>query len=97
MTTRMTMIPNPNHGWSYNTETLFTNRASVIAAGHVGAMLLMFLPDEEAEEIMLSWEPGSVITDAVIWYNEYLDKVARRITIGSAIVIQRYWRSCKET
>ena len=91
------MIPNPNPGWSYNTETLFTNRASVIAAGHVGAMLLMFLPDEEAEEIMLSWEPGSVITDAVIWYNEYLDKVARRITIGSAIVIQRYWRYCKET
>ena len=37
-TTTMTMIPNPNHGWSYNTETLFTNRASVIAAGHVGAI-----------------------------------------------------------
>ncbi len=47
----MAMIPNPNHGWSYNTETLFTNRASVIAAGHVGAMLLMFLHNEEAEEI----------------------------------------------
>ena len=90
------MIPNPNPGWSYNTETLFTNRASVIAAGHVGAMLLMFLPDEEAEEIMLSWEPGSVITDAVIWYNEYLDKVARRITVGSATVIQRSWRRWKQ-
>jgi hypothetical protein len=51
-------------------ETLFTNRASVFAAGHVGAMHLMFLPYEEAEEIMLSWEPGSVITYAVIWYNE---------------------------
>ncbi len=47
----MAMIPNPNHGWSYNTETLFTNRASVIVAGHVGAMLLMFLRNEEAEEI----------------------------------------------
>ena len=69
----------------------------MIAAGEVGVFLLMFIPNEEAEEIMLSWEPGSVITDAVIWYNEYLDKVARRITIGSAIVIQRYWRSCKET
>ena len=68
----------------------------MIVAGEVGPLLLMFLPDEEAEEIMLSWEPGSVITDAVIWYNEYLDKVARRITIGSAIVIQRYWRSCRE-
>jgi hypothetical protein len=81
--------------WSFNTETLFTNRASMIAAGEVGALLLMFIPDEEAEEIMLSWEPGSVITDAVIWYNEYLDKVARRITVGSAIVIQRWWWLCK--
>jgi hypothetical protein len=45
-------------------------------------MLLMFLPHEEAKEIMLPWEPGSVITNAVIWYNEYLDKVARRITVA---------------
>ncbi len=72
-----TMIPNPNPGWAYNTETLFTNRASVIAALEVGARLLMFLPHEEAEEIMLSWEPGSpLITEAVMWYEEYLDKVA---------------------
>ncbi len=49
----------------------------MIAVGEVGVMLLMFIPHEEAEEIMLSWEPGSVITDAVIWYNEYLDKVAQ--------------------
>ncbi len=82
-TQKSTMIPNPNPGWSYNTETLFTNRASVIAVGHVGAMLLMFLSHEEVKEIMLSWEPGSVITDAVIWYNEYLDKVARRIKRNS--------------
>ncbi len=57
----MTMIPNPNPGWAYNTETLFTNRASVIAELHVGVRLLMFILDEEAEEIMLSWEPGSII------------------------------------
>jgi hypothetical protein len=73
--TTSAMFPNPNHGWFHNTEILFTNRASVIAAGHVGAMILMVLPYEEAEEIMLSWEPGSVITDAVIWY------------VGSATVI----------
>jgi hypothetical protein len=62
----MTMIPNPNHGWSYNIETLFTNRASVIAELEVGANLLMFLPDEEAEEIMLSWEPGSSLIGDVV-------------------------------
>jgi hypothetical protein len=58
------MKSNPNPGWSYNTETLFTIRASVFAAGHVGAMLLMFLLFEEAEEIMISWEPESSITEA---------------------------------
>jgi hypothetical protein len=84
----MTMIPNPNPGWSYNTETLLTNRALVIAGGHVGAKLLVFVADEEAKEIMLSWEPGSRMTNAVIWYDEYLDKVARRITVASATVIQ---------
>jgi hypothetical protein len=41
-------------------------------------MLIMFIPNEEAEEIMLSWEPGSpAITDAVMWYEEYLHKVAQ--------------------
>ncbi len=67
----MDMIPNPNPGWSYNTETLFTNRASVIAELEVGAKLLMFIPHKEAEEIMRSCEPGSpVITEAVMWYKE---------------------------
>jgi hypothetical protein len=32
-----------------NPGTLFTNRASVIAAGHVGAKLLIFILDKEAE------------------------------------------------
>ena len=67
----------------------------MIAAGEVGVFLLMFIPNEEAEEIMLSWEAGSVITDAVIWWEEYLDKVARRITLASATVIQQCWRSYK--
>ncbi len=64
--------------WSLNTETLFTNRASIIAAGEVGVFLLMFIPNEEAKEIMLSWEPGSVITDAVIWYNSRLENIIRK-------------------
>jgi hypothetical protein len=54
----------------------------------VGAKIPMFIADEEAEETMLSWDPGSSISDAVIWYVEYLDKAARRITIGSATLIQ---------
>jgi hypothetical protein len=63
----MTMIPYPNPGWPSNAGTLFTNKASVIVAGHIVANLLMFLPVEEAKEIMLSWEHDSpVITDAVI-------------------------------
>jgi hypothetical protein len=48
-----------------------------------------FIPDEEAKEIMLSWEHDSpVITDSVLWWEEYLDKVARRITVATVPVIQ---------
>ena len=89
------MIPNPNHGWGYNTVTRFTSRAAIIAELEVGTVLLMFIPNQDCEEIMQSWETGSVITDAVIWWEEYLDKVARRITLASATVIQRCWRSYK--
>jgi hypothetical protein len=32
------------------------------------------------------------ITDAVICYNEFLDAVTRRITLASAINIQRSWK-----
>jgi hypothetical protein len=83
------MMPNPNPGWPYNSETLFTNRSSVIAAGRVRALLLLFLPYEEEEEIMLFWESESPITKAVIWYNDYLDKVTQQITVASVTVIQR--------
>ncbi len=55
----------------------------------------MFIPDKDCDEIMQSWEPGSVITDAVIWWEEYLDKVAQRITVASAMVIQHKWRLYK--
>ena len=96
-TQQSTMIPNPYPGWCYDTVTLFTSRAAKIAELEVGTVVLMFIPDQDAEEVMQSWEAGSVITDAFIWWEEYLDKVARRITIASAIVIQRYWRSCKES
>ncbi len=65
----------------------------MIAELEVGVKLLMFILHEDAEEIMLSWEPGSpFITDAGIWYEEYLDKVAQRITVASVTVIQRCWR-----
>jgi hypothetical protein len=34
--------------------------------------------------------------EAMIWYNEILDKVARRITLASARTIQHYWKLYKE-
>ncbi len=60
----------------------------MIAAGQVGAVLLMFLPDEEAKEIMLSWEPGSpVITDSVIRYEEYLDEVVSGMYNSNSMIV----------
>ncbi len=82
------MIPNPNPGWCYNTVTLFTSRAAIIAELEVGTVVLMFIPHQDAEEIMQSWEAASVITDVVIWWEEYIDKVARNITVASAMAIQ---------
>ena len=67
------------------------------AAADVGIFLLMILPDQESEEIMSTWSSDDApITDAVISYNEFIDKVARRITLASTIVIQRSWRLYKE-
>ncbi len=78
-------------------ETLFSNRASMLAATEVGVFLLMILPDQESEEIMATWSSDDApITDAVISYNEFIGKVARRITLASIIIIQRSWRLYKE-
>ncbi len=67
------------------------------AAADVGIFLLMILPDQESEEIMATWSSDDApITDAVISYNEFIDKVARRITLASIIVIQRSWRLYKK-
>jgi hypothetical protein len=88
---------NPSQGWAFSMETLFSNRASMLAATEVGVFLLMILPDQESEEIMSTWSSDDApITDAVISYNEFIDKVARRITLASTIVIQRSWRLYKE-
>lgn len=40
------------------------------------------------DEIMVFWEHRSPITEAVIWYEEYLDKVAWSITVARVAVIQ---------
>jgi len=78
-------------------ETLFSNRASMLAATEVGVFLLMILPDQESEEIMATWSSDDApITEAVIWYNEFIDKVARRITLASIIAIQRSWKLYQE-
>ncbi len=83
----------PSPGWSFNTEALLTSKASVIMTGEVEAKLIMFISNEDTEEFMLSWEPVSpIIVEAVIWYEEYLDKVTRRIPVASAMVIQHFWR-----
>ncbi len=83
--------------WSFCMETQFSNRASIRAAADVGVFLLMILPDQESEEIMATWSSDDApITDAMISYNEFLDKVARRITLASARTIQRSWRMHKE-
>ncbi len=66
------------------------------AETEVGVFLLIILPDQESEEIMATWSSNDApITDAVICYNEFPDAVARRITLASAITIQRCWKLYK--
>jgi hypothetical protein len=58
----------------------------------------MIFPDQESEEIMAFWSSNDApITEAVIQYNEYIDKVARRITLASMISIQQSWQLYKES
>jgi hypothetical protein len=83
-------------GWSFDVEAQFSTVASQKAELEVGALLLMHLPDEEAEEIMLFWEGRSPYTAAVEQYNRYIDLVAQRITIASAIVIQHFWNRVRD-
>ena len=67
------------------------------AEADVGVFLLMILPDQESEQIMATWSSHDApITDAVISYNEFLDAVARRITLASARTIQCSWKFYKE-
>ncbi len=67
------------------------------AAADVGVFLLMVLPYQESEEIMSTWSSNDApIMEAVIWHNEFLDKVARRITLASIISIQQSWQLYKE-
>lgn len=54
-------------------------------------LCFLCLPYEDEEENMLSWESEAPITKAVIWYNEYLDKVTQQITVASVTVNQRCW------
>ncbi len=85
-------------GWSFDTsiEAQFSTVAASQAERRVGASFLMLLHYEEAEEIMLFWEGRSPYTAAVDRYERFLDLVARRITIFSAIVIQRFWNRVKK-
>ena len=69
----------------------------MLEATEVGVLILMILPDQESEEIMSTWSSDDApITDAVISYNEFIDKVARRITLASIIAIQRSWKLYKK-
>jgi hypothetical protein len=79
----------PSQGWAFSMETLFSKRASMLEATEVGVLILMILPEQETEEIMATWSSNDApITEAVIWYNEFFDTVARRITLASIIAIQ---------
>ncbi len=54
----------------------------MLAATEVGGFLLMILPDQESEEIMATWSSDDApITDAVISYNEFIDKAARKLLL----------------
>ncbi len=83
-------------GWSFDKEAQFSTVASSKTEGRVGASFLILLNYEEAEEIMLFWEGRSPYTAAVDRYKRFLDLVARRITIVSAIVIQKFWKWVRE-
>jgi hypothetical protein len=57
----------------------------------------MVLPHQESEEIMATWSSNDApITDAMISYNEFINNVARRITLASIITIQQSWKFYKE-
>ncbi len=62
--------------WAFSMETMFSNRAYMQAATDIGFYLLMILPDHGSEEIMATQSSNDApITDAVIFYNEFIDKV----------------------
>ena len=46
---------------------------------------------------MATWSSNDApITDAMISYNEFINNVARRITLASIIAIQQSWKLYKE-
>lgn len=54
--------------WSFNVEALFSFRASWMAELEVGSMLLMDWQEHKSIYILNSWEHGSLIIAAMIWY-----------------------------
>jgi hypothetical protein len=87
---------NESMGWSFDVEAQFSTVAASQAERRFGASFLMLLHYEEAEEIMLFWEGRSPYLAAVYHYERFLDLVATRITIFSAIVIQKFWKRVKD-
>ncbi len=67
----------PNPGWPFNEQNFMDCRTRGFST------VAQLLPEGEAQEIMVSWLPGSpIVTEAAMWYEDYLDKVTRIITIA---------------
>ena len=80
--------------WSFNINSGFTRRASQLSVTEFGVFWLMRFSEEDLQEVFQYWEEESrPWTEAVARCEDYLDVVARRITVASATVIQRFWQN----
>ncbi len=85
------MVTTPE--WPFNINSGFTRRASILSEVRFGVDWLMHFSEEDLQEVFKHWDMGShPWTNAVARYEEYLDVIARRITVASATAIQRFWR-----
>ncbi len=80
--------------WSFNINSGFTRRASQLPETQFGVFWLMHFSEEDLLEVFQYWEEEPrPWTAAVARYEDYLDVVARRITVASATVIQCFWQN----
>jgi hypothetical protein len=79
--------------WAYDLNNGFTGHASFLSHMRFGQCWVLTLPLPEFDEIVQSWwDESAPITEAIMFFDEVLDKVARRITLCSVSKIQKCWR-----